>query len=440
MKRSFQHLLAAPLFLALLAACGSSNTQNEAATIATITVSNPLAFDRVDEIVSINLAKAMPKASITTRDSIVILDSLGNQVPYQRDFHHARSIIFPATVAAGSQTVYRLVKGAPIKAHPVVAGRQYPERVDDFAWENEYSAYRCYGPALQASGERAYGFDVWVKNTPELVVEDRYTTEHNAKPEIQRLRNEGKTDEAEALERQTSYHYDHGKGLDCYKVGATLGGGTPGLYKDGQLIYPYCYTTYEVLEDGPLRMIVRFDFEEKLLNGKPYTERRFISFEKGSRMNTCVVYYDGLQGKKKSQGYQVASGLVVHSENTDYVLNPERHYIAYADPTDPSQGGVEANGSIFVGIVAPQLTDAIFLPWGPKEDPADMKARGGADGHILALQPLPESPSSNNPSTPIIYYFGSSWSKADMPDMASWERYLDEFAQKVENPLQVTIE
>ena len=432
--------LAAPLLLALLAACSGSSEQQGPAVVTAVKVSNPLPIDRVDELVTITLSKAMPKARLTTIDSIVILDKDGNEVPYQRDYHNKRSIVFPATVGANGEAVYTLVKGKPRKYSPVIAGRQYPERVDDFAWENEYSAYRCYGPALQASGERAYGFDVWVKNTRELVVEDRYMTEEGAKPEIARLRKEGKTAEAEALEHETSYHYDHGKGLDCYKVGATLGGGTPALFKDGQLIYPYCYTTYEVLEEGPLRMVVRFDYEEKTLNGKPYTEHRFISFEKGSRMNTCVVYYDGLQGKSKSQGCQVAAGLVVHSENPDYVINKEAKYIAYADPTDPSQGGVEANGSIFVGIVALQLTDAFFLPWGPKEDPADMKARGGADGHILALLNLPEAETTNTAIEPVTYYFGSSWSKGDMPDMDAWQKYLDEFAQKVATPLVVELD
>ena len=32
---------------------------------------------------------------------------------------------------------------------PKVYGRHVPERKDDFAWENEYAAFRMYGPALK---------------------------------------------------------------------------------------------------------------------------------------------------------------------------------------------------------------------------------------------------------------------------------------------------
>ena len=426
-----------PLYIAaslLLVACGGQKA--EAPLGAVVTVTNPLALDRTDELVQLDLAEALAKAGLTTADSLVVLDAAGRQVPYQTAFR-GRMLVFPATVAAGGTSQYFLAQGTPEEFEPVVAGRQYPERVDDFAWENEYSAYRCYGPALQASGERAYGFDVWVKNTRELVVEDRYVTEESAKPEIARLRKEGKTAEADALEHETSYHYDHGKGLDCYKVGATLGGGTPGLYRNEQIIYPYCYTDYEVLEEGPLRMAVRFDYEQKTLDGKPYTEHRIISFEKGSRMNTCIVFYEGLQDGSV-EGVQVAAGLVVHSENTDYVLNPERGYVAYADPTDPSQGGVEANGSIFVGIVAPQMDAACYQAWTGSENPADMKARGGAEGHVMALLPLPTAGEGQRPA-PAVYFFGSSWSKGDMPTMEAWTQYLDEFAQKLDAPLQVTL-
>ena len=116
----------------------------------------------------------------------------------------------------------------------------YPERVDDIAWENDRAAYRCYGPALQKSGERAFGNDVWLKNTPELVVEQRYFVEDTTKPIIAELKKKDPA-KAKALEMKTSYHYDHGNGLDCYKVGPTLGCGAPAILEGDDLVYPYCY-------------------------------------------------------------------------------------------------------------------------------------------------------------------------------------------------------
>ena len=46
----------------------------------------------------------------------------------------------------------------------VACGRQYPERLDDVAWENDRAAYRAYGPALQEKGARAFGYDIWTKS------------------------------------------------------------------------------------------------------------------------------------------------------------------------------------------------------------------------------------------------------------------------------------
>ena len=135
-------------------------------------------------------------------------------------------------------------------------------RVDDVAWENDRIAFRTYGPALQATGERAFGYDVWVKCVDEPVVEARYESELNpvTKAQIDSLKQIGKEDEAKALYQSVSYHVDHGNGLDCYKVGPTLGGGTSAFYVDNEIIYPYCYNTQEILDNGPLRFTVKLTY------------------------------------------------------------------------------------------------------------------------------------------------------------------------------------
>ena len=86
---------------------------------------------------------------------------------------------------------------------PKVFGRYVPERKDDFAWENEYAAFRMYGPALKAENP-SNGVDLWLKASPELVVDSFYYREHVL---------------------GLPYHINYGKGLDCYKVGHTCGAG-----------------------------------------------------------------------------------------------------------------------------------------------------------------------------------------------------------------------
>ena len=58
--------------------------------------------------------------------------------------------------------------------------------------------------------------------------------------------------------------------------------------------------------------------------------------------------------------------------------------------------------------------------------------RGGADGHVLAI-------SEYEPGADFTYYWGAAWSKADIKDSAAWNAYMADFAQKVRNPLTVTV-
>ena len=56
-----------------------------------------------------------------------------------------------------------------------VYGRYVPERKDDFAWENEYAAFRMYGAALKPENP-SNGVDLWLKNSPALVIDTMYAS------------------------------------------------------------------------------------------------------------------------------------------------------------------------------------------------------------------------------------------------------------------------
>ncbi|MDR1004378.1 MAG: DUF4861 domain-containing protein, partial [Prevotellaceae bacterium] len=285
-------------------------------------------------------------------------------------------------------------------------GRYYPERKDDIAWENDLVAFRTYGPALQASGERAFGYDVWTKyNTTDPVVEARY---------------------ADELQRGISYHIDHGNGLDCYKVGATLGGGTAALMVDGNIIYPYCYKTQEILDNGPLRFTVKLTYNPLTVrNDTSVTETRLITLDAGSHLNKTVITYDNL-----SATTPVAAGIVLHEPDADakVTLDATDGYIAYADPTDNANNH---NGVIFVGVACPEPVKEAKTVFFPEKEKKEL--RGGADGHLLAV-------SDYMPGSAYTYYWGAAWSKADIPNMETWNLYLADFAKKVRNPLTVSIQ
>lgn len=413
-----KRILYSALAAALLAACAGPKKAPE----VVVSVTNPLPVERVDELVSVEYAAIKDSLGLAKDDSLVILDAAGREVAWQISANR-HLLLFPATVAASGTATYTFKAGMPSTFAPAVFGKHYPERVDDIAWENEYSAYRLYGPALQASGERAFGYDVWAKRVPGLVVDERYHKELDSAPVVDSLRAAGKPDEAEAYYKSVSYHVDHGNGLDCYKVGPTLGGGVAALYDNGKILYPYCYKSYKILENGPLRFTVQLSYEPTVIHGDTVTEHRIISAMKGSRLNRCMVCYAGL--KKEMP---VVAGLVIHPENTDTLAaDVASKYIAYADLTDNVHND---NGVIYVGAVCPDMVDARPEKFSLREAKNE---RGGAYGHLLAF-------SNYKPQGQYVYYFGSSWSKYDMPNMATWKEYLAAYADRIAHPLKVKIQ
>ena len=409
MKKYFSFLS----LLALLTACGPKQS-----TDFTVTVTNDQAFDR-EEMVEVPISEVAKKVQLIDEEQYIILDAEGNLVAYQITYDD--NLLFPVNVKAGNKAVYTIAVGEPIEADPLVYGRHYPERVDDIAWENDRTAYRAYGPALQAKGERAFGYDAWVKRVPSLVVEQRYANELNpdTQAEIARLRKARKYDEANELYHSVSYHVDHGNGLDCYKVGPTLGCGTAALMQGDAILYPYCWKEYEILENGPMRFTVKLTYNPFVVGKDTVVETRVISLTQGSQLNKTVVSYAGL-----TKAAPVATGLVIHPENpTAYVLEGDKGYIAYADLTDNVNNG---NGVIYVGAVMPaKVNEAKAQMFSDKE----AKERG-ASGHVLAI-------SNYKPETEYTYYWGSGWSKYGFDSMESWNTYLDQYAQSVRNPLKV---
>ena len=399
--------------LVLMAACAPKSAHE-----FTVTITNNQDFDR-EEFVEVPISAISKQVKLLDEEQYIVLDAEGNQVPYQITWDD--NILFSAMVKASSEAMYTITVGDSIGTEPLVYGRHFPERVDDFTWENDRVAYRAYGPELQRRGERAFGYDVWLKRVPELVVEQRYANHLNpdAQAEIARLRRARKWDEANELYNSISFHVDHGNGLDCYSVGPTLGCGTAALMQGDAILYPYCWKEYEVLERGPLRFTVKLTYNPLVIGKDSVVETRIISLTKGSQLNKTIVSYAGL-----SKTTPVATGLVIHPEHpAAYVLEGEKGYIAYADLTDNVHNG---NGIIYVGAVMPnKVKEAKALMFSDKE----AKERG-ALGHALAI-------SNYKPDSEYIYYWGAGWSKYGFDSMEEWNEYLDHYAQCVRNPLIV---
>lgn len=378
-----------------------------------VTVTNPSAVDRSKEITEIS----MDAIARLNGESFIIADNSGAEVPYQITYD--QKIIFPVDVNANSSVTYKIKPGTPDKFATVACGKFYPERVDDIAWENDRIAFRTYGPALQATGEQAFGYDIWTKCVSEPVVDMRYKTELN--PETRaKIAELSKTDEkaAQELANSISYHIDHGNGLDYYKVGPTLGAGTSALLSDDSIVYPYCYKEYEILDNGPLRFTVKLVYNPlKVKENGNIIETRLLSLDAGSQLNKITVSYANL-----NEPTPIVTGIVLHEPSTDYQADAAKGYIAYADPED------SVNGQIYVGAVFPEkLDEAKAVNFSDQE-----KKQRGADGHVLAY-------ATYAPGSQYTYYAGAGWSKWGFANSAEWFKYIQDFAQKVKQPLQVSV-
>ncbi len=394
-----------------------------------VTVKNVLTSDRNDEMVELPLAQVRKKLGDATE--VIVTDADGREIASQQTYDG--KLIFQVGVGGKSSAVYYVEAGTPQQYEPRVFGRQFPERVDDIAWENDRVAFRCYGPALQRNNERAFGYDIWNKRTDRLVVNDRYAGELDADIQnaCRKLRQRGLNDLADDLYNAVSYHVDHGNGMDCYKVGPTLGAGTNALLADGgqTIFYPYCYRTFEILDRGPLRFTVKLVYETKTFDGQQETETRIVSLDAGSQLNKAVVSYDGL-----TKAEPMAVGIVVHNENpTAFVLNEQGGYMGYEDLGDPAQYKEKYRakqnqdfGKIYVG--------AVFVQKPQKMEFRATEGISGTSGHILAV-------STYKPQTAYTYYFGSGWSRnpaTAFQSLGDWEAYLSAFARQLKSPLKVS--
>lgn len=394
-------------------ACNDSRT-------VTVTVTNPLAMERSNEMVEVSMETVTDRLGLADTAQIVVLNADGQQVPYQITYDG--KVIFPAAIAAGGTATYTIQTGTPEAFDVKACGRCYPERMDDMAWENDLVAFRAYGPALQAKGERGFGYDLFTKyNTTEPMLEVMYAKELD-KETLAKIAELKKTDPKAAAElsRERSYHIDHGYGMDCYAVGPTLGAGVAALMVNDTIIYPWCYKNQEILDNGPLRFTVKLEFTPLTVKGdSTVVETRLITLDAGSHLNKTVVSYSNLK-----ETLPIVAGIVLHEPDGAVVADAANGYITYVDPTTGPD-----NGKIFMGAAVPAVVkDAKTVLFSEKEK----KERNNADGHVLAV-------SDYEPGSEYVYYWGFAWDKADIKTADAWNRYMADFAQKVRNPLTVKV-
>ena len=369
---------------------------------ALLTFSNESDRQR-QEVVEVDLQAVCQQLGISTDEQIVIENTAGQEISYQKSYDG--KLLLYVSLHPNAKVSYTVSKGRPAEAKPYVFGKMYTIRKDDIAWENDLGIYRVYGPALQKTGERSFGIDVWVKNTPDLVAEDRYQKDYEGNLLEDSLRKAGQKVALREIDQRTSFHLDQGNGMDAYGVGPSLGCGAPALLKNGQMVFPYCYQTYRIHENGPLRFTLELTYAP---NAEGITEHRIISLDRGSHFNRIKVWYNGIE-----KPMALASGIVLHGDD-HLILGKE--YVLYVDPTDNPN---LHQSQIYVATIYPQGV-------------SETKMLKGEMNHGLGIV-------NNYQGVPYIYYFGSAWSLYDVRSQAQWQMIADEFLSNLKQPLTYNI-
>ncbi len=370
-------------FAVLLLAWASCSEEQRVSVV----VKNTTGMERCLETVEVDWKELEARLPEIDPNRVIVLNDAGQEMASQVIFRGTDkpvSFIFQVSVQPNAEAVFQVKPGQPAAYEKQAYGRFVPERKDDYAWENNLVGHRMYGPALEATGEISNGIDTWVKRTGELLIDEWYRT--------------------------GDYHKDHGKGMDCYKVGRTLGAGAMAPFVDGKMVLANNYVSQRTLDNGPLRISFRLDYAPFRAGKHELTETRIISLDANSHFNRIEEIYTGAP-----EGMPVVAGIVARPEPGDTLLDASKGIVAYWEPQNNDNG--DNNGHTGIAVVFPDSMSDAFC----------------RNGHFLALGACPGSGKS------FVYYVGTGWSKADVPSATDWFRRVEEERFKVKHPLQVRV-
>ena len=306
-------------------------------------------------------------------------------------------LLFQVDLAPGETRIFFILDGDSLPAVPTSAlttfARFVPERLDDFAWENDRIAFRMYGPALQKQdGDKTgSGVDVWCKHVRQPVINSMYA----------RQTTYPKSD------KRSNYHNFDGNAADNYRAGPNRGCGGAAIWADGKLRPSRCYQSWKLITSGPIRSEFELTYAAWDVNGQPVSEVKRVSLDRGSNLNRFESRYD-----TGNRPVTAAAGLVIHSAES-VLAHQDRWFSLWEKFTEG-----DGPGHIPVGLVWPAATRGQF-----KE----------AEGHALVLAEL-------KAGEPFVYYAGAGWDRnGDFTNHEQWEAYVKRFAERLDQPLQITV-
>ncbi|MCX6951924.1 MAG: DUF4861 domain-containing protein [Verrucomicrobia bacterium] len=400
-----------PVALSLFAALASGAC---AADQLAVTVTHDLAIARPSETITVpwtEVSKAIPGALL---QHLAVKDSAGRSLPYQvtNVLPQAKDptgkgvaygeLIFQHDFAAGEKsatfTVEKLEAVAPV--FPTKAFARYiPERLDDFAWENDKIGHRTYGPALAAPDEPKVGkevlvtsgLDVWCKRVSYPIVDRWYNKGHD------------------------HYHKDEGEGMDMYQVGPSRGCGGTGIWDGTQLAVGRNYKSWKVIANGPIRAVFELTYDAWAANGIKVAEVKRFTVDAGHNLDQMDSTFTVTEGTATELTVAIGLNKTPGDKNQD----------AKVDLTStPAQGSL---AQWVVQKTNGQLGTAVIVPTG------SFKGLAADKLNELVL-------AKATPGQPLRYYVGAGWSKAgEFTTKESWNAYVAACAARAASPVKVTV-
>jgi unsaturated rhamnogalacturonyl hydrolase len=267
-------------------------------------------------------------------------------------------------------------------------GRFVPERMDDFAWENDRVAFRTYGKTLEKELVSS-GIDVWTKRTRDLVINDWYKG------------------------GDAFYHSDNGKGLDFYSVKKSRGCGGAGIWDGKKLHVSRNFVSHKVLANGPIRTSFELHYEPFEVNGVKVSETKIITIDAGQNFYRVESFYDA---PDELRDIDVAVGIAKHEADFKGETDIGKTWMSLWETN-------EKNGSVGCAIVAEPQTFQSFKEYGNDFD-----------------FPMNLSVIAAKPDKVARYFVGAGWSKSgDFADKKAWLAAVETMSQRAASPIIATI-
>ena len=412
-----------------------------------IKISNTANFHRDSETIELGAKSLLRKFEEMNQEPFdkkgwnhVVMDGLSSRILdsqfYFTDDEQGHEL-FQVDLAPGETRTFYILDASVLAAVPPpivkTMARYVPERFDDFAWESDRIAHRIYGQALiKAEGTISSGADVWIKKDRGLIVDTMYATKH--------------------------YHEDNGSFMDDYRVGKSRGCGGLGIWDGKKLFVSSNWKTWKLITTGPIRSEFELTYDAwDAGNGQWVSEVKRFSIDAGSWMTkvsstltslTPVYAPDGVVDLKHPASFTtnnppltlpIGVGLAERACPTnreEFIANDlTEGWLTYWQPED------QPKGTTAVAILLPKNSVKEFTNDNPSM-PDSVK-------HANVPQPTHEgyppirtqlAVTQTEVGQPFTYYFGASWDRSgDFTNHVAWENYVKRFAERRDQPLQVTV-